>query len=262
VEHARLSQDRSLLIEATTIRLGADLLGSTSPDEARPVLDDAVAEFGGDGIVGHVVLVNQACFDAMAGDLVRARERIEESEALAERFGSYFWATASYEFGGHIELMAGNREAAERLYREEYELHRRTGDEGHGSTTAGYLALALCRLDRFDEAEEFATIARTIGAEDDLATQASARSAQALVRSAGGEHGEARRLARESVEMYADAQSPWFQGDVAMILAEVARAAGRAEEAAEAAAVAMAAYERKGHQPGAASARAFLHELR
>ena len=62
--------------------------------------------------------------------------------------------------------------------------------------------------------------------------------------------------------MYADAQSPWFQGDVAMILAEVARAAGRAEEAAEAAAVAMAAYERKGHQPGAASARAFLHELR
>jgi class 3 adenylate cyclase/tetratricopeptide (TPR) repeat protein len=260
VEHARLTRDRSLLIEATTIRLGADLLGSTSPDEARPVLDDALAEFGGDGIVGHVVLVNQACFDAMVGDLVRARERIEESEALAERFGSYFWATATYEFGGHIELIAGDPGAAERAYRKEYQIHRSSGDEGHGSTSSAYLALALARLDRFDEAEEFATRARTMGAEDDLATQASARSAQALVRSARGEHDEARRLARESVDMYADAQSPWFQGDVAMVLAEVERAAGGAAEAAEAAAGALAAYERKGHQPGAASARAFLDE--
>ena len=55
------------------------------------------------------------------------------------------------------------------------------GDEGHGSTSGAYLAVALCRVGRFDEAEELATIARAAGADDDLATQASARSAQALV---------------------------------------------------------------------------------
>ena len=171
------------------------------------------------------------------------------------------WALAIYEFGGHIEEMAGDQEAAARSFREEYELHRRMGDEGHGSTSAAYLAVALCRLGRFDEAEELATIARATGADDDLATQASARSAQARVRSARGEHEEARRLAREAVDLYAGAQSPWFHGDTLMVLSEVSRAAGLSEEAAEAARAALAAYERKGHEPGSASARALIADV-
>ena len=110
--------------------------------------------------------------------------------------------------------------------------------------------MALCRLGRFDEADEFATIARTMGADDDLATQASARSAQALVRSARGEHDEARRLAREAVDMYAGAQSPWFHGNALMTLAEVSRAAGVSEEAAEAARGALAAVRAEGQRAG------------
>ncbi len=261
VDHARRSGDRSLLMDVMTRRLATDLLGSTSPSEARQALDEALSELGGDGFIGHVYLVHDACFSAMSGDFVRARERIEEAEKLAERFGSKIWASASYEFGGDIEMMAGDPAAAEISFRKEYELHRRLGDEGHGSTSAAYLSLALARLARSDEAEELATIARTIGADDDLATQASARSAQALIRSGRGEHSEARRLAQEAVDLYAEAQSPWFQGDTWMILAEVARAAGVPDEAIDAARAASAAYERKGHEPGAASARAFIDEL-
>ena len=206
--------------------------------------------------------MHEACFDAMTGDFVRARERIRESEAMAERFGSDVVGIGeSTSSAATIEEMAGDLEAAERSFREEYELHRRMGDEGHGSTSAAYLALALCRLGRFDEAEELATIARATGADDDLATQASARSAQALVRSARGEHDEARRLAREAVDLYAGAQSPWFHGDTLMVLSEVSRAAGLPEEAVEAARGALAAYERKGNEPGAASARALIDEV-
>jgi tetratricopeptide (TPR) repeat protein len=241
--------------------LATELLGSTSPTEGWPSLEAAATELGRDGLIGHVVLVHEACFHAMTGDFVRARERLRESEALAERFGSAMWRSAVLEFGGHIEEMAGDPEAAERSFREEYELHRRMGDEGHGSTSGAYLALALCRVGRFDEAEELATIARAAGADDDLATQASARSAQALVRSARGEHEEARRFAREAVDLYAGAQSPWFHGDTLMVLSEVSRAAGLPEEAAEAASAALAAYERKGHEPGAASARALIDEV-
>ena len=233
VEPARRSGDRSLFMDAMTLQLASELLGSTSPAEGRPSVDKAVAELGRDGFIGHVVLVHEACLDAMTGDFVHARERIRESEARAERFGSELWMSACYEFGGEIEMMAGDPEAAERLFRKEYELHRRLGDEGHGSTSAAYLAVALCRLGRFDEADELAEIARTMGAADDLATQSSARSAQALVRSARAEHGEARLLAAEAVDMYAAAQSPWFYGDCLMTLAEVARAAGSLEEAAE-----------------------------
>jgi class 3 adenylate cyclase/tetratricopeptide (TPR) repeat protein len=261
VEHARRSGDRSLLIDAMTLKIGSEMLGSTTPAEGRPSLDATVAELGRDGLIGHVELVQQACFDAMTGDFDRARERIRESEALAERFGSDVWITASYEFGGEMELMAGDPEAAERSFRAGYEIHRRYGDEAHGSTAAAFLALALCRLGRFDEADEFATIARTTGAEDDLATQVFARSAQALVRSARREYDEARRLAREAVDMYAGAQSPWFHGNALMMLAEVSRAAGVFDEAAEAARAALALFERKGNEPGAASARALIDEV-
>jgi class 3 adenylate cyclase/tetratricopeptide (TPR) repeat protein len=260
VEHARRTGDRSLLMDAMTLLLATELLGSTSPSEGRLSLEAAAAELGREGFLGHVMLVHEACFAALTGNFDLARARIRESQALTERAGSDLWASATYEFGGGIEMMAGEAEAAERSFRAEYEIHRRMGDEGHGSTSASYLAVALGRLGRFDEAEEFATIARTTGAEDDLATQTSARSAQALVRSARGEHEEARRLAREAVDLYAGAQTPWFQGNTLMTLADVTRAAGRPEEAADAARAALAAYERKGHQPGAAAARAFLEE--
>jgi tetratricopeptide (TPR) repeat protein len=261
VEHARRTGDRSLLMDAMTLLLATELLGSTSPAEGRPSLEATAAELGREGLVGHVMLVHEGCFAALTGDFDLARGRIRESKALTERFGSDLWASATYEFGGEIELMAGDAEAAERSFRAEYEIHRRMGDEGHGSTSAAYLAEALCRLGRFDEAEELATIARATGAEDDLATQASARSAQALVRSARGEHEEARRLAREAVDLYAGAQSPWFHGNALMTLAEVAGAAGLPEEAVEAARAALAAYERKGHDPGMASARALIDEV-
>ena len=261
VEHARRIGDRSLLMDAMTLRLATELLGSTSPAEGRPSIEEAVTELGRDGLIGHVVTVHEACLHAMTGDFARARAGIREAEALAERFGSQLWALAIYEFGGEIEMMAGDAEAAERSFRAEYEIHLRMGDEGHGSTSASYLAFALGRLGRFDEAEEFATIARTTGAGDDLATQSSALSAQALVRSARGEHEEARRLAREAADLYAGAQSPWFYGNALMTLAEVARAAHLSEEAAEAARAALAAYERKGHEPGSASARALIAEV-
>ena len=113
VEHARRSGDRSLLMDAVTLKLATELLGSTSPAEGRPSLDGAVTELGRDGFIGHVVHVHTACLDAMTGDFDRAREHIRESEALAERFGSELWAAACYEFGGHIELMAGDPAAAE-----------------------------------------------------------------------------------------------------------------------------------------------------
>jgi tetratricopeptide (TPR) repeat protein len=261
VEHARRTGDRSLLMDATMTQVGAELLGSATPAEGRPLLDAITAEFGYDGLMGHVAHIQHASFEALSGNFDGARRWIRKSEALAERFGSELWLAACYEFGGHIEEMAGDPAAAERSYRKEYELHRRLGDDAHASTSGAYLAVALCRLGRFDEGEEVATIARTIGADDDLATQSSARSAQALVRSSRGEHEEAVRLAREAVDLYAAAQSPWFHAESLMTLAEVSHAAGLSGEAAEAARAALAEYERKGHEPGAASARALIDEV-
>jgi hypothetical protein len=63
------------------------------------------------------------------------------------------------------------------------------------------------------------------------------------------------------VDLYAGAQSPWFHGDTLMVFSEVSSAAGLPEEAAEAASAALAAYERKGHEPGMTSARLLIDEV-
>jgi hypothetical protein len=63
------------------------------------------------------------------------------------------------------------------------------------------------------------------------------------------------------VERFADAQDPRGQGDVCMELAEVLRAAGRPDEAAEAARRGLGYYERKESVPATKAARAFLASL-
>jgi tetratricopeptide (TPR) repeat protein len=101
---------------------------------------------------------------------------------------------------GDVELRAGDAAAAEGAFRRNYEILDALGDGGHKSTAAANLAGALCALGRFDEAEEYASIARAVAAEDDVASQAIGRSVQAMVLAARGEHPEAERLARERVE--------------------------------------------------------------
>ena len=104
----------------------------------------------------------------------------------------------------------------------------------------------------------YAEMAVRIAAEDDLASQTHGRSAQALVLVARGEFAEAERLAREAVELYADAQAPNFQGDAWRDLARVLGVAGKPADAEQAAREALALYERKGNVPAAASTRAFI----
>jgi tetratricopeptide (TPR) repeat protein len=261
VEHARRAGARAQLVDSMTILMASGHLGSSTPGQGRPVVQAAVDALGREGQVGQVAQVIEAYYDALSGDFDGARAGFRRAEDQAERYGAEVWKAACWEFVGEVELMAGDPEGAERAWRKEHELHLRIGDEGHASTSAGYLALALCRLGRFEEADDLATNARRLGAEDDLATQGTALAVQALVRSARGEHDEALRLARDAVDQWKDAQSPKFQGDTWTILAEVARAADLPDEAAEAARTALALYERKGNQPSAASARAFLDEL-
>ena len=78
---------------------------------------------------------------------------------------------------------------------------------------------------------------------------------------ARGEFDEAERLARQAVELYAEAENPSAQADTWMDLAKVLRTARKAAEAEHAAREALALYERKGNHPASASTRAFIDEL-
>ena len=99
-------------------------------------------------------------------------------------------------------------------------------------------------------------------AEDDLASQSIASTAETIVLAARGDLVGAEGRARAVIAMIADAEEPEAQGDARMELARVLRAAGRPSEAEQAALEALALYERKGIGPAAALALAFTEDLR
>ncbi len=261
IEHARRSGDERLLTAPMALLLGAQMLGTTKPEQGVATLDDLAPDLARSRQMEAFALVFRGYHRGMQGAFADARRMYGEAITVSGSLGLRFDLAAHNEELGHLEYYAGDAVASERAFRKNYTILDEAGDEGHKSTSAASLALALCDLDRYAEAEPYAEEALRIGAEDDLATQSPGRSARARVLSARGEFDEAERLAREAVELFADAETPNFQGDAWMHLAKVLREAGKPDEAGQAAREALALYERKGNEPGAALAQAFVDEL-
>lgn len=261
VEHARASGDDRLVAGAILVLIAAQMFGPTEPEEAVRTIDELGQEIARSRQLHAVELTARGVAMCMLDRCDEARRLIRLAAEVAEGTGLGLEVAATQEELGDVELRAGDAAAAEAAFRRNYERLDAQGDEGHKSTAAANLARALSALGRYDEAERYAAIARSVAAEDDLSAQAAGRSAQALVLSARGEHDEAARLAREAVEMWREAEAPNAQGDAWMDLALVSRAAGNLTDATEAAREALALYERKGNRPSSSSTRAFLEEL-
>jgi tetratricopeptide (TPR) repeat protein len=261
IDHARRSGDERLLTNPLLTSIKARMSGSTTPEEGIRGLDDLRDDLSRSRQMEALAFVARAFHLSMGGRFGEARRLIGLADAAVQALGLQLWRAFLREVLGYIELYAGDVAAAERAFREDYEILDELGDEGHKSTAAANLALALCAIGRFDEAEPLAEIAVRVAAEDDLASQTSGRSARALVLAARGELVEAERLAREAVDLLAGAETPNSEADAWLDLAKVQRMAGNTEDAARSAREALARYERKGNQPAAASTRAFIDEL-
>ncbi|MGZ8641132.1 MAG: AAA family ATPase [Actinomycetota bacterium] len=261
VEHARRSGDDGLLTDAIRYLLLSLCFGSGTPEEGRRTLDELTEDISRSRSLEASALAVRGSFQAMEGSFDEARRLTGLAIETAEAIGSRVMVAVYEAFIGNLEREADDAIAAERALRRNYEILDEMGQEGFKSTAAAELAQILCTLERFDEAEGFATIARNVAVEDDLSSQVFGRSAQAIVLAARGELDEAERLVREAVRMFEDAESPGAQGGVRMDLARVLRMAGKAEEAGEAAREALAFFELKGNRPSSDATRAFLHEL-
>ena len=135
------------------------------------------------------------------------------------------------------------------------------GETGFNSTMTALLASALCDLGRFDEAETNARRSRELSADDDFASQAAWRAAQARVLSHRGEHGEALRLADEALAINESTDYLTWQGESDEVRGMVLAAAGRTDEALEAYGRATERLERKGIVPAVERVRARITEL-
>ena len=129
------------------------------------------------------------------------------------------------------------------------------------TTVTGLLALTLCDLARFDEAEEFSEKSRTLAAEDDFASQAVWRMAKARVLANRGEFDGALTLADEAIAINERTDYLVWQGDSYEVRGIVLKAAGRGEDARAAFDEALARYERKGNVPAVVRIRAQIEGL-
>ena len=151
-------------------------------------------------------------------------------------------------FGSSLDLIAeiaGDLEARESNLRYLCEWFEASGRTTNLSTYAPRLGRVLCRLGRYEEAEQLARTGRDLGALDDVTTHVEWRCAQALVDSSRGQHVEAERLAREAVRLAFETDAPLLQGGVLCDLAEILAAGGRRDEAAVVIEQALDCYERK-----------------
>ena len=145
--------------------------GPTPVAEAIKVCEEILEAASGDRKAESRALNLLAHLRAEQGELDRARDLYRQSRALLEEYGMKFSAALTSLDSGLVELIAGDPEVAEAELRRDYEELDRMGESNYRATIAAFLAEALYRQERLEDAEKFAGICREIAAADDLVSQ-------------------------------------------------------------------------------------------
>jgi tetratricopeptide (TPR) repeat protein len=151
---------------------------------------------------------------------------------------------------------------AECELRSSYEQFDAIADRGMLQLVAGRLARALVGTGQLEEAEELSSWASRAGDADDFFEQVAWRQASALVQARRGDHAQARKLAREAVDLAAGSDWLNLRAETLEDLAEVEAPAGNTEAACSALEDASALYERKGNVVARERARRRLEATR
>ena len=144
-----------------------------------------------------------AQLEAMQYEFERARELYTRARAMFEELGLHVDASTLSLSSAHVELLAGNPEAAERELRRGYDHLAALGERYLLSSVAGLLAEALFEAERFDEAEDAALATEELADESDVDAQSLWRTTRAKILAQRGSLVEAEALAREAVELLA-----------------------------------------------------------
>jgi tetratricopeptide (TPR) repeat protein len=242
-------------------RVVCGYFGPTPVDEALRIHDEALAMVQ-DSIVAQAYLGEvHAALLAMAGREEEFRVELARADRLIDEIGLPEALATTYQGRGEAERFLGHPERAEQQFRRSVELWDELGETGFNSTMTGLLASVLCDLGRFDEAAANVERSRELAADDDFASQAAWRTAQARVLSHRGEHDEALRLADEALAINESTDYLTWQGESDEVRGMVLAAAGRTDEAQEAYGRALERLERKGVSPAAERVRARITEL-
>jgi class 3 adenylate cyclase/tetratricopeptide (TPR) repeat protein len=261
VEYARRAGDAVRMTRAGSVLAACACFGPTPVAEALPLCEALLAAGAGDRASQALVRRAVAQLLAMRGDFVGARAHYRAARKTLDELGWTFQATLTSLDSGPIEMLAGDPAAAEAELRRDHDTLAQLGERNYISTVDAFLAEALYRLGRREEADHFSASAAEIAAPDDLTTQFLWRGVRAKLAAEDGRTDEALVLAREGVELSRRSDDPIGRAGALMDLAAVLRIAGRGSDAAEMAAQAIGLFAAKGSTVAESEAFAWLGGL-
>jgi class 3 adenylate cyclase/tetratricopeptide (TPR) repeat protein len=220
----------------------------------REILDQA----RGDPVLEANVGYAMASAEAMQGRFDEARELAARSAAIYEEIGMPFSLATWSHWPGTVELLAGDLEAAEQIFRSGYETLVSLGEKLNLSSIAISLAETLYLQGRAEEAEQLTMVSEEASSQEDVWAQVAWRSARAKILAQRGVLADAEMLAREAVELIAEKDVLNMRGHALISLAEVLLAGNRVEEASECAAEGVRLYEAKENVVATEKARAIV----
>ena len=261
IEHAEIAGDEVMARRYLGSIAGSQLLGPSPVPEAIRRCEDLVVQVQGDRKAEAMISCCIARLRSMQGEFEDARGLFASSRASFEELGWRFEAATVSLDSGPAALLAGDAIAAEAELRADFDRLEEMGEHNYISTIAGYLAEALYRQDRFDEAEHFTAYCAEVASQDDVMSQAQWRSVKAKLLARRGAVSDAEALARQAAELLKPTDFLDLHATVLLDLADVLSTLGRPGEAVAAAEEGFELFERKGNEVAAARARAFLDEL-
>jgi len=229
--------------------------GSLPVEEALEAIDGALDIHGNSPSGEARDLRVRAGLLGMAGRFEEAHAAVERSSQIFEELGTPLAVIATNQATAETLRLEGRFEEAVQLLREMSETYDSIGETAFNSTVCGVLANTLCDLERYDEAESYATKSRELSAEDDFASQSSWRMAQARILAGRGAYEEAIRLSDEAIAITGATGYVVWQGDCHEVRGMVLAAAGRGDDARAAYGEALDRYERTGNVDAAARIR-------
>jgi predicted ATPase/class 3 adenylate cyclase len=261
ITHARLAGSQLMERRVLPALATCALYGPTPVEEGVELCRRLLDETGGDRKAEARTQGSLAHLEAMGGNFERARELYRASRATFDEFGWRLNAALTSIDSGPIEMLAGDPAAAEAELRHDFESLEQMGERNYISTVAAFLAEALYRQGRFEEAEAYSRISEDVAAPDDVSSQFLWRTVRGKVLARRGEFAEGERLVREALDVIRTSDEPDSQGEALLDLTEVLALAGRNDEARAPAREALELFELKGNVASTARARDVLASI-